>query len=584
MRLPEESRWRFRWENCAALGALGVLLLLLTATFQLSLFKYYSIDEFMHSHAAWLVSRGSIPFRDFCDFHFPLLYQILAIPWCFMEDDPGNILFLRLSILPFVGLILAGVAVVNRRRGLLAMLAAPAFLLSMVPFAIRATEIRHDTVAFSLFLCGLGVLTTRGSSDSVRGAFFGALVGISVWGSQKVFLYGAPLAIVFLVDAVRTKITAERSLFGSLRAVLAGGALLMFAIGVYLTATRSWSAFVEYALGWAFQWQAEYAGFSWRQSFTPWAGGWFWPLVLAVAGVFRTARDLVRTGVRAWSDPDILLVLLLGSSFLYFQGLAAPYEYNLIPFFGFISVFAARGLADVARSVESACVRGGLSPDGITLLVVGLALVPPAMSFPRLEAYVDQNNAYQHAVLSQIRDLTSPSDVAYDNSGSYVARPSASFYFYTDAPMRARLGEMLAREIPKSIVRHGSVLFVNDARFPMLPVDLRRFVADHFQPFSADLWLWGQTYRAGAEGRLSSEFLAVRKDRYFVEPASAATSGRLRIDGREITSPVFELEPGIRRVEFDGEPAAGFAILWLPRTGEMWTPRPGLKPRFSRIL
>jgi hypothetical protein len=234
--------------------------------------------------------------------------------------------------------------------------------------------------------------------------------------------------------------------------------------------------------------------------------------------------------------------------------------------------------------IESVSLRAGRAPGLATLLFAGIALLPAASSFPRLEAFVKQDNAYQHSVLAQIRELTSPSDAAYDNSGSYVARPSASFYFYTDAPMRARLGEMLAREIPRSIVRSGSVLFVNDVRFPTLPEDLRRFVTGHFQPFSADLWLWGRTYHAGADGRLRTEFLAVRKDRYFVEPASIAAGGRLRIDGKTVDAAVFELERGVRQVEFDGEPGAEFAILWLPRTGERWTPRPGLQPRFSRIL
>jgi hypothetical protein len=121
---------------------------------RLALNKYFSIDEFMHAHASWLTGRGFLPYRDFCDFHFPFLYQLLGGLWLLMSDDPGNVLFLRLAMLGLVFVIALAAFTVNRREGFVAALAAPAVLLTITPFAIRATEIRHDTLAFACFLSG----------------------------------------------------------------------------------------------------------------------------------------------------------------------------------------------------------------------------------------------------------------------------------------------------------------------------------------------------------------------------------------------------------------------------------------------
>ncbi|HEV8631126.1 MAG TPA: hypothetical protein VGV61_12480, partial [Thermoanaerobaculia bacterium] len=60
----------------------------------LALRKGYAIDELDYAHAAWSVAQGDLPYRDFFDHHFPLLYQALAL--AFMgSDDPGRLRLLR---------------------------------------------------------------------------------------------------------------------------------------------------------------------------------------------------------------------------------------------------------------------------------------------------------------------------------------------------------------------------------------------------------------------------------------------------------------------------------------------------------
>jgi hypothetical protein len=552
---------------------------------RLALNKYFAIDELMHAHASWLTGRGFLPYRDFCDFHFPFLYQLLGGLWLLMSDDPGNVLFLRLAMLGLVFVIGLAASAVNRREGLVAALAAPAILLTITPFTIRATEIRHDTLAFAFFLSGLAVLSRDRLSPRVRGATAGILLALAAWSSQKTLLYGLPAGMLLVVETVRYR-RGGPSAFGSVGAAWAGGGAVGALAALYLTVTSSWNGFLTFCFGWAFRWQAEYPGFSFRRALAPAADGYVVACLLAAVGVAASVVAWRRRG-RAISDPDALLVACFASSLAYFLALKAPYDYNLIPFLGFVGVFAGRGIGALAAATTAGSARLGVSPPVAlfaSTLAVALALLAPALSLLRIEFFARQSNAFQYDVLAKVAALTSPGDAAYDNSGSYVARPSASFYFYTDAPMRRRLGDMLARRIPEDILKSGTVLFLQDARTGGLPESLRTFLGEHFKPYSGDLWLWGQSYRTDAAGRVASRFRAVRKDRYFIEPASLLASGTLTIDGHRIESVVFELDAGTHAVVFEGSPSADVHLLWLPRDGHTWVPAFGAKPHFSLIL
>lgn len=552
---------------------------------RLALNKYFSIDELMHAHASWLTGRGSLPYRDFCDFHFPFLYQLLGGLWLVMSDNPGNVLFLRLAMLGLVFVVALAAFAVNRREGLVAAIAAPAILFTITPFAIRATEIRHDTLAFACFLSGLAVLFLDRASPRVRGAAAGVLLALAAWSSQKALLYGLPAGVILAVETARSR-RGGPSAFGSIGAAWAGGGAVGALAALYLTVTGSWNGFLTFCFGWALRWQAEYPGFSFRKVLAPAADGYLAACLLGVAGVAVSAAAWKRRG-GSISDPDVLLIACFASSLVCFLALKAPFEYNLIPFLGFVGVFAGRGVGALAAAAATGSARLGASPPVAlfaSTLAVALALSAPALALRRVELFARQSNAFQYDVLAQVASLTSPGDAVYDNSGSYVARPSASFYFYTDAPMRRRLGDVLARRIPEDIVKSGTVLFLHDVRTGGLPESLLAFLGEHFKPYSGDLWLWGQSYRADAMGRVASRFRAVRKDRYFVEPASLLGSGTLTIDGLRIESAVFELEAGAHAVVFEGSPSAVLHILWLPRDGHTWAPDFGAKPRFSRIL
>ncbi len=551
----------------------GVLLGLGIQAVRLALHKTFSIDEFQYAHSAWLVARGQVPYRDFFEVHLPLVYQALAPVFWLLGDSPLNILSLRVGMLvPLVGTC-ASAASLNRRYGLLAVFLAPALLLATPPFVSLATEIRPDPFAFALFLGALALLASPLASRA-RAFGAGALLVAAVWGSQKVLFYGGIIALALGLDLVARRGRAP-ALVSTPRAFLAGAGAVLALIAAYLTATSSWAAWWHWCFVWASEHERYYPGFSWRAYFDPVWKEHPWLFTLAVLGLAATVRRWWSAGRLRWSEPELLLLLALPATFGSYALQRAPFPYSLLPFLGVVTLFAARGAAVVLGALESRVwkVAGG----GALVVLLGVQLW-------RLEARLaGSRNERQREVLAQVARLTAPSDVVYDNSGGYVSRPHAYFYFYTDAYLRSAIAETLAREVPAALVASGCVLRVDDLRTEGLPSALRRFLDEHYQPLDGDLFLWGQRYEVPGAGALEANFLAVREDRYFLEPASALEQGTLLIDGQRVSEPSFTLSRGEHSVRYEGR-ARLLYLLWLPRDGQRWTPRPGLPPTYSRLF
>ena len=93
---------------------IAVLILLLWQTVLLSMSKVFAIDEFSYAHAAWLVSKGQVPWRDFFEMHVPLVYQLLSMVFVLGDDNPTLITSMRWLMLGPVLLTLWSMWRVNR--------------------------------------------------------------------------------------------------------------------------------------------------------------------------------------------------------------------------------------------------------------------------------------------------------------------------------------------------------------------------------------------------------------------------------------------------------------------------------------
>ncbi|NOJ98199.1 hypothetical protein HMI51_35340 [Corallococcus coralloides] len=553
-----------RWGLGVVLGVLAL------QASRLALHKAFSIDEFQYAHAAWLMAHGQVPYRDFFEVHFPLVYQLLAPLFRLLGDDPRNVLALRAAMLvPLAGACVS-VFFLNRREGRIAALLAPVLLLCSPGFLHFATEVRPDALTAALFLGALAALALQPGSF-LSSFLAGALLVASAWGSQKALFFGGLVTVVLLADLLRRK-NASAALIAAPRAFFAGVAVATSAVATYLTVTDSWGAWWRWCFVWASEHQRHYPGFSWREYLVPALEAQPAFFLLAAVGFVATFLRLLKHP----RTPDLLLFVAVPATFGAYALQRAPFPYSLLPFLGVLAPFAARGVLVVLSGLRTPAVRTlGLAGLG------GLFVVQAAW----VEALLDGGgNARQREVLARIAALTGPEDVVYDNSGGYVSRPHAHFYFYTDAYLRGSLAGLLSDEMPRVLVEQGCVLRVDDLRTSGLPPALRRFLDAHYQPYDGDLYLWGQRYRVpSGSGALEERFLAVRADRYFVQPSSTLDTGALFIDGERITMPEFTLSRGEHTLRYEGR-AEAFQLLWLPRDAMRWTPRPGAPSTYSRLF
>lgn len=553
--------------------------LCLTQVLRLSLVKAYSLDEFQYSHAAWLVSKGEVPYRDFFEFHNPLPYQVLAVPYLFVASNPENIRFLRLAMLPFLALTAWGLLRVNRSYGVWIVPIGPLLVASAPAFITLATEIRPDPLAFSLFLASVAVLVP-GRSGRVYPLASGALFALSVWGSQKALLYGgAVYPLAFVLDLAFHRAPGVPRLLGSPARWLAGVLAVAAMVAVYLFATHSARAWLDQTLLWAAQHERDYPGFPWTRYFVPTLLAQPGLFALGALGLARTLWQLAR-GPRPLAQPELLLVLALGGTLFSFIFARAPFPYALVPFLGILAAFAARGFSALLHAiVRMPGPEWGQKLVASATGVLCLGLVP-FLGLYSIEEKLQQDNRYQYQVLAALNRLTAEDDPVYDNSGGYSARPHVGFRFYTSALNHTRDRAELAERIPREIQEAGCTAALHDLRFDYLPKPAQRFVREHFQPYNADLWLWGQRFE-GSD--LQGTFDAARDARYFVQPASILEEGSLRVDGQLVREPVLTLARGRHAVEYRG-PRRDFFILWLPRNGERYAPALGLTPRFSTLF
>ncbi|RKH64009.1 hypothetical protein D7V93_08060 [Corallococcus llansteffanensis] len=566
MTAPMKESRSVRWGLGVVLAALAL------QAARLALHKAFSIDEFQYAHAAWLMAHGQVPYRDFFEVHFPLVYQGLAPLFRLLGDDPRNVLALRAAMLVPLAGACASVFVLNRREGRTAALLAPVLLLLSPAYLHFATEVRPDALTAALFLGALAALAVQ--PGSVSSSFLsGVLLVAAGWGSQKALFFGGVVGAV-LVGELLLRRGRTPSLIAAPRAFFLGVVTALSAVAAYLTVTGSWRAWWHWCFVWASEHQRHYPGFSWREYLVPALGEQPAFFLLAAVGFAATFRGLLKPDARV--TPDVLLVLAVPATFGAYALQRAPFPYSLLPFLGVLAPFAARGVLTVLARLRT--------PLGRTVGLVGLGglfAVQAALVDARLDG---GGNARQREVLARIATLTGPEDVVYDNSGGFVSRPHAHFYFYTDAYLRGSLVDLLSHDLPRALVEQGCVLRVDDLRTSGLPPALRRFLDAHYQPFDGDLYLWGQRYRVPADsGALDDQFLAVRADRYFLQPASALDTGALFLDGARITTPEFTLSKGPHTLRYEGR-AEGFQLLWLPRDAKRWTPRPGAPPMYSRLF
>ena len=111
---PGAGLWRLAWSVPIFVALLG-----LAAGTRIGLAINGAIDpdESEHLHAAWLVSAGLVPYRDFWDHHAPLFFYAMAPLTRWLTDNPSVYLVGRALMLVAAAATLALLYRLARRLG-----------------------------------------------------------------------------------------------------------------------------------------------------------------------------------------------------------------------------------------------------------------------------------------------------------------------------------------------------------------------------------------------------------------------------------------------------------------------------------
>jgi hypothetical protein len=396
-------------------------------------------DEFEHLHAAWLMSRGLIPYRDFFEHHTPGFWIVLAplYRWYPVEQNPDTavafIFMARRVSMVFAGVCLVLTMILARMwRGDRVAWIAVALLSTCVAFMHKTLEIRPDVPATALWLGYLAATYAAfGATVSRKQASLfglsGLLLGGAVMCTQKllVVLPAIALAMVWYLAAGEG---LYRRRLANCCWQAAGFGIPILAIVIFFASRGALGAFVHYNLATNLNWK----GVSGLQR-------WLWRKVLhensalvslAIVGVlFEAWRELHDW---AFTRNKFLLLATLGAIAGLVELPEAWLQYCLI-FLPLLAIYAAGLLdsaADRALQLTSAHSNSALS-QGLIGSALALALIAVSVG-PGLEMrrqFEPDGNARQLNQLRWVMLHTRPTDTVMDCwSGLGVFRPNALYY------------------------------------------------------------------------------------------------------------------------------------------------------------
>ena len=534
--------------------------------------RFFQLDEFVFVRAAWLISEGQVPYRDFFEHHTPLFYSLLAPSLAVLPQQAGALLAIRLLCLASAGLLAVSTYLLCRSlAGRFESWAATLLLFMMPGFVSRAIEIRPDVLAAAAFTGASALLIGRGwSASGLANAVPGALVALAILATQKSAQYAWGLLVVALLMTGQS-LRARTFRPGPLLFFLAGFALPLLGLALVLVSLGAWDAFWNQNVELALRWQAADERFPFsRYLGVALRGSAIWGTATAI-GILGLALGAPR-GRSPRDSRLVRFVLIAAPASISLMLLPNPWPYNFLPVLAVLTPLAALGLGEAGSRLGAAGGRRAIA----AVLALGLLLQVRWFVQER-----ERDNSLQLQLVDRVLTLTTPDTAVFDDNGGYLFRPSAYFLWYHSKAMRILLRQQLERELIPELLRSAAPVWLMDQRFGELPANVREFVTAHYQPFLGPIHLWGvRLPRSAGAGETAHEatFLAIRDGGYFVTSAGLESGGsaEISIDGvvLQLDRPV-ELTAGEHRLRVDGAmPKEGMWVLWVPATGELWRPTP----------
>jgi hypothetical protein len=265
-------------------------------------------DEFEHLHAAFLVSLGDVPYRDFFEHHGPAWYALLA-PLFRIFGPSLDVLWAGRAIALLCGLASIGLTgrLAQRLAGPKVALVSVCLLAWSVVFHVKAIELRPDVPAMLLMLLAASTLWHRDVSFR-RAMLAGFWAGLATLFTQKSIV---PAAGVWLGWVVASHWQARRCLQPG-------------EWGTSVPRVYRWhevsQGTLAFALGGALPWLIATALFATAGAADDlWQGTvlqlWHWPLRMSLISKLRSvvAADLPLWFAASWELAGVVIGLLGGN-------------------------------------------------------------------------------------------------------------------------------------------------------------------------------------------------------------------------------------------------------------------------------
>lgn len=420
---------------------------------------FYDHDEIEHLHAAWLVSQGALPYRDFLEQHHPLLWYLLA-PFVRLFSSPHLLVVaMRCVGMGLLGLFSFVVSRILQR----VVPGAPSrwvllLLLCSFLFTTNSLEVRPDPLMNLLFFSGLlAWISFLEQPRLSRAAITGIAFGLSAAVLQKAFVIEAAALLATAMICLRCRKDRQR-----VRKLIGGTGIAVLMAAVVLTSFAAWVAhagiwddffFWNYTFNRVFYLQADIAEhFSaikvfWRsilQDPALWIAG--------VAGAVLLARDLWRRrrSLAPSDDARILLFLLtiVYSAFLAFNRF--PYAQYFIVLIPLVAIFAGRALA----ACEGRRWRW-VAPVAGAAMVAEFAILVAAF----------ETNQEQRVVQERVLQETTPAETIFVPPPRHPIFRRDGAYFWFNARL---IGDLYRRECAEGRCMDGK-LALEEERWRQTP-------------------------------------------------------------------------------------------------------------------
>ena len=482
-------------ERLVYLGLFGLFLISIVFRVALTLNREVDIDEFQHLHAAWMVSRHYMLYRDFWENHTPLFYYLLIPLFRLVREGPRLVIVARIimSCAAFVILVLVYILARidhDRRTSFLAVL----ILSYMVIFVEKSIEVRPDQILICLWLTSLW-MAIRSITGRHRLALLlgGGLLGIAFLFSPKALLPFTAMCITFAVVSFM-----ERPRYG-----FAGLAKLqlLYALGFMMPIAVCFALFYQAGALKAMLTFTVLENLKYPDPFRP---TYLLHLrnicffALAGAGLFMHIRNLRRGLIRVSESRLLILIPSLSLLVIFVFVEAAPYAQSVLLFAPLLAIYGAEAFKS---SLDTTIQNRGGSAELISgywrkrwpqlllfaftmaagLVIPGTMLLLKARPFSR-------TNAEQFERLEYVLKVTRSSDVVFDGKSAYIFRPQAYFYspFYHAVLSRIEHGE-IQQSIPQSLTSTHCAVVIYDERVAMLPASTQSFLRANYAPSAEPL-------------------------------------------------------------------------------------------------